>query len=266
MKPTVETLTEEFTRLIGPEAFAKAEAAIAAAKVAAEAAAKAAAEKAAAAAAAAKAAAEKAAAEKAAAAANPAPAPTANPPAGTPVTTPSSAPAAPAPRPAAAAAARPAAVPAAAGAAPAAPRPAPAPAAPSAPLPTLPVQVVSHAAKGYDFDALVAPDQVVQAARALDRAGFGLDTITGVDWMAQNEMEVVYDYFHPTEALRVVVRTRLPRATPDVPSITAIFPGANWHERETHDFFGIRFTGHPNLKPFLLPEDADFHPLRKDYQ
>ncbi len=146
---------------------------------------------------------------------------------------------------------------------PAAPKPAPAPAAP--PLPPSPLQATSHAAKGYDLDATVAPGQVVEAAALLDRAGFALDTVTGVDWIAQNEMELVYDYFHPTEPVRVVVRTRVPRATPELPTISAVFPGANWHERETHDFFGIRFTGHPNLKPFLLPEDATFHPLRKDY-
>ncbi len=132
--------------------------------------------------------------------------------------------------------------------------------------PKLSVQVVDHALKGYHLDVTVAPDQVVAAAEIADRAGFGLDAITGVDWLAQNEMEVVYDYFHPTAPLRLVVRTRTPRATPEVPTILGIFPGANWHERETHDFFGIRFAGHPNLKPFLLPEDADFHPLRKDYQ
>ena len=89
---------------------------------------------------------------------------------------------------------------------------------------------------------------------------------TGVDWLAQNEMEVVYDYLHFSSPLRVVIRTRLPRVQPEVPTILEVFPGANWHERETHDFFGIRFLGHPNLKPFLLPEDADFHPLRKDYK
>ena len=92
-----------------------------------------------------------------------------------------------------------------------------------------------------------------------------MDTITGVDWMAEGQMEVVYDYFHPSKALRVVVRARIPRDNPEIPTILKVFPGANWHERETHDFFGIRFLGHPDLTPFLLPEDADFHPLRKDY-
>ncbi len=144
----------------------------------------------------------------------------------------------------------------------------PAPAAPVtvATPPPNSIQSVDHALKGYHLDATVTPPQVVAAAEILDRAGFALDTITGVDWIAQHEMEVVYDYFHPTSPLRVVVRARLPRANPELPTIAGVFPGANWHERETHDFFGIRFAGHPNLKPFLLPEDADFHPLLKDYK
>lgn len=139
-----------------------------------------------------------------------------------------------------------------------------APAAPPTPLP--PLQTTDRLLKGYDLDVTVTPDQVVAAAKILDAEKFGLDAITGVDWMAQGQMEVMYDYFHPTEPVRVVVRTRVPRENPEVPTIIPQFPGANWHERETHDFFGIRFLGHPNLKPFLLPEDADFHPLRKDYQ
>ena len=129
-----------------------------------------------------------------------------------------------------------------------------------------PIQRTDHAAKGYDLDVAVAPLQVVMAAEILDRSGFGLDAVTGVDWLAQGQMEVVYDYFHPVAPLRVVVRTRVPRERPEVPTITGIFPGANWHERETHDFFGLVFAGHPDLKPLLLPEDATFHPLRKDYQ
>jgi NADH-quinone oxidoreductase subunit C len=142
----------------------------------------------------------------------------------------------------------------------AAPAAAPAPASPAS------IQTVDAKLKGYHFDAAVAPVQVVAATEILDRFGFGLDAITGVDWIAQQEMEIVYDYFHPETNLRVVVRTRVPRANPELPTISPVFPGANWHERETHDFFGIRFLGHPNLTPFLLPEDADFHPLRKDYQ
>ncbi len=152
---------------------------------------------------------------------------------------------------------------------PATPPAAPAAAAPARPnplahLPT-PFQAIDYNAKGYHLDVSVLPEQVVPAAQQLDQEGFSLDTITGVDWLAEGQMEVVYDYFHPLKTLRVAVRTRIPRDNPEIATISKIFPGANWHERETHDFFGIRFLGHPDLSPFLLPEDADYHPLRKDF-
>lgn len=152
---------------------------------------------------------------------------------------------------------------------PATPAPPSAPAAPALPNPlahlSIPFQPVDYAARGVHLEATVAPDQVVSAAEELDKLGFALDTITGVDWLAQSQMEVVYDYFHPVRALRVAVRSRIPRDNPEIATISGVFPGANWHERETHDFFGIRFLGHPDLSPFLLPEDADYHPLKKDF-
>lgn len=126
-------------------------------------------------------------------------------------------------------------------------------------------QLVDFALKGFHADVTLPPDWVVAAAQILDEAGFAIDAVTGMDWIAQQQMEVVYDYVHFSAPWRVVVRTRLPRATPEVPTISRIFPGANWHERETHEFFGIKFLGHPNLSPLLLPEDADYHPLRKDF-
>jgi NADH-quinone oxidoreductase subunit C len=141
---------------------------------------------------------------------------------------------------------------------------APGPTATPPPSPN-PVQSVDYSLKGYHLDITVPPGQVVLAAEILDKNGFGLDAITGVDWIAQNEMEIVYDYFHPLSPLRVVVRARVSRSHPEIPTIYEVFPGANWHERETHDFFGIRFLGHPDLTPLLLPEDADYHPLRKDF-
>ncbi len=79
-----------------------------------------------------------------------------------------------------------------------------------------PFKGVDYAAKGYHCEATVAPDQVVAVAEALDKEGLSLDTITGVDWLAEGQMEVVYDYFHPAKALRVVVRTRIPRDNPEI--------------------------------------------------
>jgi NADH-quinone oxidoreductase subunit C len=128
-----------------------------------------------------------------------------------------------------------------------------------------PFQTVDFALKGYHLDATVSPEQVVSSASEMDREGFALDTITGVDWIAQAQMEVVYDYFHPVNGLRAVIRSRISRENPEIDTISNVYSGANWHERETHDFFGIRFLGHPDLTPFLLPEDATDHPLRKDF-
>ncbi len=120
--------------------------------------------------------------------------------------------------------------------------------------------------EGYHLEVQIRPEQVVEAARIADRFGFSIDAVTGVDWIQEEAMEVVYDFHHRLHGWRLVIRTRVPRQQPELPSIHEIFPGANWHERETHEFFGIRFLGHPNLTPLLLPEDATYHPLRKDFQ
>ncbi|PID76350.1 MAG: hypothetical protein CSB24_07165 [Deltaproteobacteria bacterium] len=106
---------------------------------------------------------------------------------------------------------------------------------------------------------------LVEAVKILDHNRFFLEAITGVDWLAENKLEVVYDFYKYDELCRTVIRVMLPRENPHLPTITHIYAGANWHERETHDFFGIKFDGHPHLVPLLLPEDADFHPLLKDF-
>lgn len=126
---------------------------------------------------------------------------------------------------------------------------------------------VDHQKRGAHLDVLCAPEQVVEVAKILDEAGFFLESISGVDWIKEDQMEVLYDYsIASDEQCRVIARTRISRAEPVVPTISDIYPGANWHERETHEFFGIKFDGHPYLVPLLLPEDADFHPLRKDFK
>ena len=120
---------------------------------------------------------------------------------------------------------------------------------------------------GYHLDAQVSPAQLLDAVSLLDKAEFFIESITGVDWIKEDQMEVIYDFNrYDFDLCRVVIRTRVPRNSPVVPTITDIYAGANWHERETHDFFGIKFEGHPHLIPLLLPEDADYHPLCKDFK
>jgi len=129
------------------------------------------------------------------------------------------------------------------------------------------VLLTDHAARGAHIDVLCAPDQVVDAARILDEAGFFLESIAGVDWIKENKLEVIYDYNqYGMEPCRVVVRIFIDREKPEIATISEVFPAADWHERETFDFYGIDFQGHPYLVPILLPEDADFHPLLKDFK
>ncbi|HET9157901.1 MAG TPA: NADH-quinone oxidoreductase subunit C [Myxococcaceae bacterium] len=77
--------------------------------------------------------------------------------------------------------------------------------------------------------------------------------------------EVVYFLFSVTHNEHLRLKVRVGEQNPEVPSITSIFQGANWWERFVWDFYGIRFTGHPDLRRILMYEEFKGHPLRKDY-
>ncbi|MDX2650097.1 NADH-quinone oxidoreductase subunit C, partial [Streptomyces sp. PA03-1a] len=64
---------------------------------------------------------------------------------------------------------------------------------------------------------------------------------------------------------RLMIRTTVPHEAPALPTAVGVYAGAAWHERETHEMFGVDFTGHPHLVPLLLPEGFEGHPLRKDF-
>jgi NADH-quinone oxidoreductase subunit C len=93
-----------------------------------------------------------------------------------------------------------------------------------------------------------------------------LSDITCVDWYpAEPRFEVIYHLLSIAKKERVRLKVRLDSASPTVESLTPLWPGANYFEREVFDLFGIRFTGHPYLRRLLMPEDWEGHPLRKDY-
>lgn len=128
------------------------------------------------------------------------------------------------------------------------------------------ISTPDYAKKGFHLDVKIAPQEMATVAQVLIQHKFFLESITGVDWPKEQQIEVVYDFNLWDTLCRVVIRTRTDRSNPEVPTISDIYSGANWHERETHDFFGVNFTGHPDLSPLLLPDDADFHPLLKDFK
>jgi NADH-quinone oxidoreductase subunit C len=93
-----------------------------------------------------------------------------------------------------------------------------------------------------------------------------LSDVTCVDWYpAEPRFEVVYHLLSIPKKERVRLKVRLHGDSPAVESLTSLWPGANYFEREVFDLFGVRFTGHPNLRRILMPEDWEGYPLRKDY-
>ncbi|MCS7153569.1 MAG: NADH-quinone oxidoreductase subunit C [Bacteroidia bacterium] len=77
--------------------------------------------------------------------------------------------------------------------------------------------------------------------------------------------ELVYNLVSLSRRIRVRVKTRLPEDNPEIDTISDLWPSANWHEREAYDMMGIRFRGHPDLRRIYLPEDFEYHPLRKEF-
>jgi NADH-quinone oxidoreductase subunit C len=93
-----------------------------------------------------------------------------------------------------------------------------------------------------------------------------LSDITCVDWYpSEPRFEIVYHLLSIAKKDRVRLKVRLEGASPVIESVTSVWPGANYFEREVFDLFGVRFTGHPYLRRLLMPEDWEGHPLRKDY-
>ena len=92
-----------------------------------------------------------------------------------------------------------------------------------------------------------------------------LSWISGVDRLPRTpRFEVVYNLLSLQHVARFTLKVQVPEEQPRVPTVVGVWPTANWHERETYDFYGITFTGHPDLTRILLPEDWVGWPLRKD--
>lgn len=101
-----------------------------------------------------------------------------------------------------------------------------------------------------------------------DELGFNfLTDITAVHYPDRQgeEIAVVYHLHNLIENVRVRLKVYAPVAKPDIYTATGIFSSANWMERETYDFFGVNFVGHPNLKRILNVEEMDYFPLRKEF-
>ncbi len=119
----------------------------------------------------------------------------------------------------------------------------------------------------------VVPDRLLEVMGFLyedERCRFEqLCDLTCVDYLnfpkAQDRYGVIYSLLSISKGHRLWVKCFVNDPTPEVPSVTGIWWGADWMEREVYDMFGVRFTGHPDLRRILTWEGFEAHPLRKDY-
>jgi NADH-quinone oxidoreductase subunit C len=122
----------------------------------------------------------------------------------------------------------------------------------------------------FDFGELtltIAPEQIRAACFTLQAAGYNFfEDLTAVDWFpTAPRFQLSYHLTSFAMKDRIRLRVMLQDADPAVESITQVWAGANFYEREVFDLFGIRFEEHPNLRRIMMPDDWQGHPLRKDY-
>ncbi|HVE76323.1 MAG TPA: NADH-quinone oxidoreductase subunit C [Actinomycetota bacterium] len=115
----------------------------------------------------------------------------------------------------------------------------------------------------------VPPERVADAARIvkddpdIDCGYFNF--LSAIDWQ-DDGFEVVTLVYSLTYAMTVAFTARLPKENPSLPTLTSVYMGADWHERECAEMFGITFEGHPNPQNLYLADDFEGHPLRKDFK
>lgn len=121
--------------------------------------------------------------------------------------------------------------------------------------------------KSLDFDVFVVDREeyfkLAEFIKSETDLGFDhLSDLSGVDYI--DYLEVVCHFYSYSLGHKLRVKTRVTREEPEIPSLTALWSTADWHEREAWDLYGVVFTGHPNLKRILSDDDQPGHPYRKD--
>lgn len=131
---------------------------------------------------------------------------------------------------------------------------------------------IISAEQHYDFPVFVikrdAIYDVLQFLKEEDELAFTfLTTMCGLHYPDEkgNELGVMYQLHNLPKNLRIRLKTFFSIGDPNVPTVTPLFPTANWMERQEYDFFGIIFKGHPNLKRILNMDEMTYHPMRKEY-
>jgi len=130
-----------------------------------------------------------------------------------------------------------------------------------------PEMLIHDERAGYEGYIIKAEYLLTFMLRIRDDFGYDyLSSITGVDYMPEGKMEVVYHIRKSTGGSPLVVKAQIERDNPVISSIVPIYPGAELQEREAWDLLGIKFEGHPDLRRILMWEGFSGHPLRKDWK
>ncbi|MGA9116149.1 MAG: NADH-quinone oxidoreductase subunit C [Bacteroidota bacterium] len=121
-----------------------------------------------------------------------------------------------------------------------------------------------------DLTLVVAAADILPVCRFLkSEPGYEFTMVVdlcGVDTgRVEGRFEVVYNLYSLSGSRYLRLKTRVEQQDPALDSVTPVWSGANWHERETFDMYGIRFRGHPDLRRLYMPEEFAYHPLRKDF-
>ena len=132
--------------------------------------------------------------------------------------------------------------------------------------------VIISAEQSYDFPVFIIKREkifeVVQFLKEDSELNFGfLTTLCGLHYPDNKgqELGVMYQMHNLPKNWRIRLKTFFPINDPEIPSMTPLFATTNWMERETYDFYGVIFKGHPNLKRILNMDEMNYFPMRKEY-
>ncbi len=119
-----------------------------------------------------------------------------------------------------------------------------------------------------DFTIVVPPEKIVEVAKILkedEELSFDLILdVTAIDWARrESRFTVVYHIYSLKNKFRIRIKANLEGE--EIDSVTSVWSGANWYERETYDMYGIVFKNHPDLRRMYMPEEFEYHPLRKEF-
>ncbi len=118
----------------------------------------------------------------------------------------------------------------------------------------------------WQFEVLVPRERTAEILAYMKATGYKTFIhLACIDWIDDQEFELVYNLENYDEKAQALVKVRIPRNKPEMESMMSIWGLCQVYEREIHEFFGINFIGNPNLKPFFLDEWLDIPPLRKDF-